>query len=328
MTRQRILMAAVGLVLASLVITVVLAGPLDVFDLGWHVIPGGGGRASSTDFALVSTIGQPAVGGSSGADYRLDAGFWPGIGAESPTPTPTGSPPPTSTPTVTPTSTPTVTGSPPPTATPTRTTTGTPPPTSTPTATPTVTGSPPPTATPTATPTGTVSPTPPCENILPHGDFEDGILPPWGAVGGTQVTMAHAHGGVRSVRLGGANNTVDEVFAGVELPPAATSMTLSYWWYVESTDPDPDADIMVTVVGEEGDEEVVETLTNNSPRDVWHQTTFDMGSYVGQMSGLTFHAEINEVNPTSFYLDDVEVQVCGAVPGRRVYLPIVLKSYP
>ena len=167
----------------------------------------------------------------------------------------------------------------------------------------------------------------PCENILSHGDFEAGLLPPWGTAGSTQVTTAHAHGGAHSARLGGANNAVDELFAGVELPPDATSITLSYWWYVESTDPDPQADLLTVVVGGPGGEVVVETLTNSSPRDAWHQTTFDLSSYAGQQVGVMFHSETNQADPTSFYLDDVEVQVCGgATPGRRVYLPLILKG--
>jgi len=53
-----------------------------------------------------------------------------------------------------------------------------------------------------------------------------------------------------------------------------------------------------------------------------------MGSYAGRFAGVTFHVETNEANPTSFYVDDVQVQICGAVSGQRVYLPIVLKTYP
>ena len=203
----------------------------------------------------------------------------------------------------------------------------------TPTATPTGTVSPTPTATatgsppPTSTPTATATPGVPCENILSHGDFEAGLLPPWGTAGSTQVTTAHAHGGAHSARLGGANNAVDELFAGVELPPDATSITLSYWWYVESTDPDPQADLLTVLVGGPGGEVVVETLTSGSAKDAWHQTTFDLSSYAVQQVGVMFHAETNQANPTSFYVDDVEVQVCGAAPRRRVYLPVILKSY-
>jgi len=293
------------------------------FDLWWHVIAGGGGRSASANYIVNGSIGQPAVGELSSANYRLGAGFWPGIGAE--TPTPTSTPTATPTGTVPPTATPTATSTPTRTSTPTTTPTGTVPHTPTPTPTTTPTGTVPPTPTP--TPTVTSTPPVPCENILPHGDFEAGLLPPWGSVGGTQVTTARAHSGTHSVRLGGVNNAVDELFAGVELPPAATSMTLSYWWYVESTDPNPGADIMVVVVGKEGYEGIIQTLTNSSPRDTWHQTTFDVSSYAGQMMGITFHAETNGNDPTNFYVDDVQVQVCGAAPVGRVYLPLVLKRY-
>lgn len=224
---------------------------------------------------------------------------------------------------VTETPTPTVTIPSAPTSTPTPTVTVPSAPTMTRTPTATETAGPPPTLEPTATPT---LPGVACENILPHGDFEAGLPPPWGMAGGTQITAAHAHAGAHSTHLGGADNTVDELFAGLDLPPDAASITLSFWWYVESSDPDPNADVLVVVVGDEGHEVGVDTLTNRSPKDAWLQSAIDLSGRAGQFVGLTFHAETNGENPTSFYLDDVGVQVCGAaVPGRRVYLPLVRK---
>ena len=134
-----------------------LAGHAVDFSLWWHVIAGGGGRSASASYAVSGSIGQPAVGGLSGGNYRLNAGFWPGIGAEPHTPTSTPSPTPTDTPT--PTSTPTATATPTP--------TGTPPPTATPTATRTPTSSPTPTATMTATSTATttITPTTPVQRV-------------------------------------------------------------------------------------------------------------------------------------------------------------------
>jgi hypothetical protein len=127
MHRRQLLIVIGTLVAVSLVAAGALAASLAEFDLGWHVIAGGGGRSSSVDYALDGSVGQPAVGELSSGDFRLGAGFWPGVGAASPTPTVTGSPPPTATPTstgtVSPTPTVTATGSPPPTATPTGTVT-------------------------------------------------------------------------------------------------------------------------------------------------------------------------------------------------------------
>ena len=103
----------VGTLLAAISLaTIALAQSASGFDLWWHVIAGGGGRSTSASYAVSGSIGQPAVGGLSSAGYRLSTGFWPGISAETPTPTPTGTLPPTSTPTAT--STPTVTPTGPP----------------------------------------------------------------------------------------------------------------------------------------------------------------------------------------------------------------------
>lgn len=47
---------------------------------------------------------------------------------------------------------------------------------------------------------------------------------------------------------------------------------------------DPQADVLIVVAEAPGSEVVVETLTNGSPRDAWHQITFDMGSCAGQLT--------------------------------------------
>jgi kumamolisin len=132
---------------------------------------------------------------------------------------------------------------------------------------------------------------------------------------------------VRSARLGSSDSIIDELFAGVELPLDATSITLSYWWYVESNDPDTTADRLTVVIEHPEGLVTVETLTNDSPKDAWRLTTFDLSSYGGQHVGLIFRAETSGANPTSFYLDDVAVRVCvAAPPGWRVNVPLMLKA--
>ena len=196
------------------------------------------------------------------------------------------------------------------------------------TSTPTVTTTPfVPTVTQTPTLAATITPTRrPCEDVLPHGDFEAGFLAPWSALGEAQVTSVRAHGGERSALVGSANNAVDELVAGIGILPDATSVTLSYWWYVESSDPEHGADRLIVVV-DTGDVVVpVETLTNDSPKDAWHRTTFDLSGLAGQFVGLVFRAETDAADATSFFLDDVQVQVCSAPLGQRTYLPLVMKG--
>ena len=43
------------------------------YELSWYTIDGGGGQ-----FELVGTIGQPDAAWSSGGQYELLGGFWPG----------------------------------------------------------------------------------------------------------------------------------------------------------------------------------------------------------------------------------------------------------
>ncbi len=48
------------------------------YELGWSTIDGGGGTSSGGRYVLTGTIGQPDAAYSSGDDYELLGGFWPG----------------------------------------------------------------------------------------------------------------------------------------------------------------------------------------------------------------------------------------------------------
>ncbi len=48
------------------------------YDLTWSTIDGGGGTSSGGPYTLTGTIGQPDAAWSSGGDYELLGGFWPG----------------------------------------------------------------------------------------------------------------------------------------------------------------------------------------------------------------------------------------------------------
>ena len=115
-----------------------------------YVVGSGGGRSTTSDYALDGTIGQAVVASSSSGSFRLGAGYWRGLMAQA-SPTGTATSTRTATPSPTPTGTLTATASP--TSTGTATTT----PTATTTASPTSTA----TGTVVATPTATVTTTPP-----------------------------------------------------------------------------------------------------------------------------------------------------------------------
>ena len=48
------------------------------YELSWYTIDGGGGRSSGGPYTLTGTIGQPDAAYSSGGNYELLGGFWPG----------------------------------------------------------------------------------------------------------------------------------------------------------------------------------------------------------------------------------------------------------
>ena len=250
------------------------------------------------------------------------------------------SPTPTQTPTVTDTPTPTMTPTPSRTSTPsatsTATATGTPTMTATASSTPTTTETPRPTET--ATPSGGD-----CPNLIENGGFEvqvDRRAPPWEFVDGAMLKTGLAHGGSSSLWLGGYNGATDAVYQVVQVPTGVISATLSYWWRMETLEIGHPHDYLFAEL-RGGDGHLVTTLEQHSDGDQagsWLRSTLDVSSYVSQTIRVHFRASTDGANRTSFYLDDVRLDVCTsgtatptptATQGTEHYLrlPIVVKNW-
>ena len=76
MNKRTLLIGVAGLVVALLIAGVALAQTSTSFDLSWHVLAGGGGRADSTHYAINGTLGQAAVGFSDSTSYGMQSGYW------------------------------------------------------------------------------------------------------------------------------------------------------------------------------------------------------------------------------------------------------------
>jgi hypothetical protein len=48
------------------------------YSIDWYTIDDGGGRSSGGPYVLMGTVGQPDAAYSSGGNYELLGGFWPG----------------------------------------------------------------------------------------------------------------------------------------------------------------------------------------------------------------------------------------------------------
>ena len=76
-------------ILLTLIVLLLLAGSAMAmsstnYRLDWFtpLTSGGGGAASSTNYAINLTIGQAATSGSSSANYAVGLGYWYGAAAQ------------------------------------------------------------------------------------------------------------------------------------------------------------------------------------------------------------------------------------------------------
>jgi hypothetical protein len=65
--------------LISFLIAITICGQsAGSYEIVWSTIDGGGGVSSGGPYTLTGTIGQPDAAYSSGGDYEMLGGFWPG----------------------------------------------------------------------------------------------------------------------------------------------------------------------------------------------------------------------------------------------------------
>jgi hypothetical protein len=188
-------------------------------------------------------------------------------------------------------------------------TTGTPTPTATPTSAPTTTPTSTPISTPTPTPTSTPTPT----NLLANGGFEQGSSP-WveSSNGGYEIiSTSRPHTGSYSAYLCGSNNCQDSIYQQVAIPSTRTSATLSYYWYVSTTETSHSYDFLYVEVRNSSGTvlSTVQTISDGSTTGSWQYASFNVSTYVGQTVQIDFVATNGSKNPTKFYIDDVSLLV-------------------
>ena len=179
-----------------------------------------------------------------------------------------------------------------------------------------------------------------CANVLANGTFEAALALPWTGIANTNGTIynvipggttsslkddllstTRAHDGAKSGRVGSptANSYWNELVQTVVLPPSVSSITLVYWRYLDSSE-------AITSVAYDRFEAGVETdkgiqvvapqkFDNRDTRRLqWIQETLavpNASAYSGQSVWVTFRGQLDSNKPSSFLLDDVELQVCS-----------------
>jgi len=81
MSRTRLFHVGLLALPLLLLVSITWAGSSDGTAVDWSVLSGGGAPASGGSVTLNGTLGQTAIGSSSGSGVTVGAGFWYGLGA-------------------------------------------------------------------------------------------------------------------------------------------------------------------------------------------------------------------------------------------------------
>lgn len=159
-----------------------------------------------------------------------------------------------------------------------------------------------------------------CYNEVWNGGFEkfvDGKPRYWSVSSADAYPLADGTwfaSGHYGAYLGGYDYADDVLKQSIYIPSDALSASLTYGWYMrtEETHPSNQYDFLYIRLRDTGDNLVatLNTLSNQSPRDTWQTATFDLLAYAGQSLRLSFEADTDVSNPTSFFVDNVSLWIC------------------
>jgi len=149
-----------------------------------------------------------------------------------------------------------------------------------------------------------------------NGGFESGPTT-WvqSSTGGYQlIDGTRPHTGAYSAYLGGYNNGTDTIYQQVSIPANATSATLRYWSYMTTQEAccTPYDYLYVEVRSTSGALlGTLQTLNNGGTKNAWIQSAaLNLIAYKGQTVRLQFRATTDVSLITSFFVDDVTLNVC------------------
>ncbi len=181
---------------------------------------------------------------------------------------------------------------------------------------------------------------PACANLLVNGDFEASLALPWSGIantpgaiynvipGGANTSLkdtltdaSRARSGFKSGRVGSpsVNGYWNELVQTVRLPANVTSASLSYWRYLDTRETTTTTAFDRFEVGLESDKGIQllppQKFDNkDAKRGQWVQETLSLSNpsaYSGQSVWVTVKGNLDNTNPSSFLVDDVELTVCA-----------------
>jgi hypothetical protein len=160
--------------------------------------------------------------------------------------------------------------------------------------------------------------------LIVNGGFESGVATPWTVAGGADVYSGFGHSGTYYLWLGGVVNEVDSAYQTVTIPANATSATLSFYYNVSSQEGTSGAfDTFTATVRTTGNALLATVISlSNMDQDpgpgnpYYHQVTYNLLPYAGQTIRIQFDSANDLTRFSSFFVDDVSVQVQAGPPAN------------
>lgn len=121
------------------------------------------------------------------------------------------------------------------------------------------------------------------------------------------VDSSNPHTGSSEAYLCGYNNCQDTIYQSVTIPSTSTTATLSYYWYVTTTETTHSYDFLKVQIRNSSGSVLttLQTISDGSTTQQWVSASYNVSAYKGQTIQVAFVGTNGSKNPTSFYTDDV-----------------------
>lgn len=153
-----------------------------------------------------------------------------------------------------------------------------------------------------------------CTNLVADSSLESGNGWITKSSGNYPVLSSRlTHTGKQAAYLAGTDNAHDLLATVLKLPAGQTSITLRFWWQIQSQENSRFQDSL-TVLLADSQGKALQTVDGLSSRDMsnqWQQHTITLNQFAGQAVQLQFVARTDGEAATDFFVDDVEVVACN-----------------
>lgn len=119
------------------------------------------------------------------------------------------------------------------------------------------------------------------------------------------------HTGENAAYLAGRNDAVDRLATLLELP-AASTITLRFWWQLQSEEEQHFTDKLAILAHADQARapQQLRELSSRNQSNQWQEVQLDLSAWAGETLQLQFLAQTDAELVTDFFIDDVTVVAC------------------